>query len=47
VPTLTRIPQFDALRGLPAFETLVAEAEAGRVRALTAFQEAGGDRLLR
>jgi eukaryotic-like serine/threonine-protein kinase len=45
-PTLSRSRQFDALRGHPAFETLLAEAEAGRQRALAAFREAGGERLL-
>jgi eukaryotic-like serine/threonine-protein kinase len=44
--TLTRSPQFDALRGTPEFESLVADAEAGRQRALAAFRNAGGDRLL-
>jgi hypothetical protein len=39
-------PQGDALRGEPAFEALLADAEAGRQRALAAFREAGGDRLL-
>ena len=29
-PTLTGWPQFDALRDLPAFQTMLAEAEAGR-----------------
>jgi hypothetical protein len=45
-PTLMRSPQFDALRGTPEFEALVAEAERGRQRALAAFRDAGGDRLL-
>jgi eukaryotic-like serine/threonine-protein kinase len=44
--TLTRSPQFDALRGTPAFDTLLAESEAGRLRALAAFRDAGGERLL-
>jgi eukaryotic-like serine/threonine-protein kinase len=39
-------PQFDALREVPAFQTLVADAEAGRQSALAAFREAGGERLL-
>jgi hypothetical protein len=43
---LTRSRQFDALRGHPAFQALLAEAEAGRERALAAFREAGGERLL-
>jgi len=45
-PTLTLWPQFDALRDRPAFQALLAEAEAGRDRARTAFRDAGGDRLL-
>lgn len=45
-PTLARSRQFDALRSNPAFQTLLADAEAGRQRALTAFREAGGQRLL-
>jgi tetratricopeptide (TPR) repeat protein len=45
-PTLARAPQFDPLRDLPAFRALVADAEAGRARALEAFREAGGERLL-
>ena len=45
-PTLTLWPQFDALRDVPAFQTLLADAEAGRQRALEAFREAGGDLLL-
>ena len=40
-PTLAGRPQFDALRGDPAFEALLAQAEAGRDRALAAFREAG------
>jgi tetratricopeptide (TPR) repeat protein len=45
-PTLALSPQFDALRDLPAFRTLLADAEAGRLRALAAFREAGGELLL-
>jgi serine/threonine protein kinase/tetratricopeptide (TPR) repeat protein len=46
-PTETlRWPEFDALRDHPVFQTLVADAEAGRHRARAAFREAGGDRLL-
>jgi hypothetical protein len=45
-PTLARSPQFDALRGDPAFTRILAEAEAGRQRAREAFREAGGPRLL-
>jgi tetratricopeptide (TPR) repeat protein len=45
-PTLSGSPHFDALRGDPGFQELLAEAEAGRGRALAAFREAGGERLL-
>jgi len=45
-PTLANSRQFDALRGTPAFQTLLAEADAGRQRALAAFRDAGGERLL-
>jgi len=45
-PTLAQWPQFDPLRGVPAFRVLLAEAEAGREQALAAFRDAGGDRLL-
>ncbi len=45
-PVLKRAPQFDPLRGTPAFESLVADAEARRLRALDAFRAAGGERLL-
>ena len=45
-PALAGRPHFDALRGRPEFETLVADAELGRRRALTAFRDAGGERLL-
>jgi eukaryotic-like serine/threonine-protein kinase len=44
--TLSSRRQFDPLRGTPAFQALLAEAEAGRERALTAFRDAGGERLL-
>jgi hypothetical protein len=43
---LQRWTQFDALRARPEFEALVADAEAGRQRALAAFRDAGGERLL-
>jgi TolB-like protein len=46
VDTLRSRPQFDALREDPEFKALVAAADAGRERALAAFREAGGDRLL-
>jgi serine/threonine protein kinase/tetratricopeptide (TPR) repeat protein len=45
-PTLARAPQFDALRGRPEFTALLAQAEAGRARALDAFRQGGGERLL-
>ena len=45
-PTLAASRQFDPLRHNPEFQALVAEAEAGRQAALTAFREAGGERLL-
>jgi eukaryotic-like serine/threonine-protein kinase len=45
-PTLSRRPQFEALRSEPAFQQLLVDAEAGRQRALTAFRDAGGERLL-
>jgi hypothetical protein len=45
-PTLAGSRQFDALRSLPAFQTLLAEAEAGSRQALAAFREAGGEPLL-
>jgi serine/threonine protein kinase/tetratricopeptide (TPR) repeat protein len=44
--TLTEWPQFDALRDAPAFQALLAAAEAGRERARAAFRDAGGNRLL-
>jgi serine/threonine protein kinase/tetratricopeptide (TPR) repeat protein len=45
-PTLATARQFDPIRRQPAFQSLLADAEAGRQRALAAFREAGGDRLL-
>jgi eukaryotic-like serine/threonine-protein kinase len=45
-PTLSGRPQFDALRSEPAFQAILADAEAGRRQALAAFREAGGNRLL-
>jgi eukaryotic-like serine/threonine-protein kinase len=45
-PTLEAYPQFDALRNDSAFRALLEEAEAGRRRALAAFREAGGERLI-
>jgi hypothetical protein len=46
VQTLTERSQFDALRADPAFRELLDLAEAGRTRALAAFTDAGGARLL-
>ena len=45
-PTLSGSRVFDPLRSDPAFQELLAEAEAGRQQALRAFQESGGERLL-
>ena len=44
--TLARDPGLDPIRGTPAFRAIVAEAEAGRARALADFREAGGEGLL-
>ena len=44
--TLSERPQFDALRTVPSFVALLAEAAAGRDHALAAFRDAGGERLL-
>jgi hypothetical protein len=45
-PTLAFSRHFDALRSDPAFRALQHDADAGRARALAAFREAGGERLL-
>jgi len=45
-PTLAASPQFDALRNEPAFQQVLAEAEAGREQALALFHDGGGERLL-
>jgi eukaryotic-like serine/threonine-protein kinase len=45
-PALAGRPHFDALRGRADFEAILADAEVGRRRALAAFRDAGGDRLL-
>jgi eukaryotic-like serine/threonine-protein kinase len=45
-PTLRERPEFDALRDHPDFQSMLAEADAGRERALSAFRESGGERLL-
>jgi eukaryotic-like serine/threonine-protein kinase len=44
--TLSDRRQFDPLRGDPAFRALLEEADAGRQRALAAFREANGERLI-
>ena len=46
VRTLMHAHAFDRMRETPAFQALLAEAESGRARALAAFREAGGERLL-
>jgi hypothetical protein len=46
VPTLAGSRAFDALQSDPAFQELLAQAEAGRELALAAFRENGGERLL-
>jgi hypothetical protein len=45
-PMLSAWSQFDALRGDAAFKALVATAEAGRQRALTAFRDTADALLL-
>jgi serine/threonine protein kinase/tetratricopeptide (TPR) repeat protein len=45
-PTLSERPQFDALRSEPPFVALLEEAAAGRRRALAAFRDSGGERLI-
>jgi serine/threonine protein kinase/tetratricopeptide (TPR) repeat protein len=45
-PTLAHSRQFDTLRSDPAFQEMLADAEAGRARALASFRDAGGERLL-
>jgi eukaryotic-like serine/threonine-protein kinase len=46
VPTLEHDRRFDALRADSEFRAVFAVAQAGRERALAAFREAGGERLL-
>ena len=45
-PTLAGSRQFDAMRHDPAFQAILAQAEASRREALAAFRDAGGERLL-
>jgi serine/threonine protein kinase/tetratricopeptide (TPR) repeat protein len=45
-PTLAGRSQFDAVRSDSAFRALLEEAEAGRQRALAAYRDAGGERLI-
>jgi hypothetical protein len=44
-PTLSASRSFDPLRSDSRFQAILAEAEVGRQQALTAFREAGGERL--
>jgi hypothetical protein len=44
--TLAERPQFDRLRGDPAFSAVMDAAVAGRERALEAFSQAGGRKLI-
>ncbi len=46
VATLANSRQFDALRSHPEFQSLLAQANVGRARALAAYRDAGGERLL-
>jgi hypothetical protein len=46
VPTLANHQSFDGVRGNRVFQQILADAEAGRERALAAFREADGERLL-
>ena len=46
VTTLEQRPQFDGLRDNDEFKAIVATAASGRARALNAFRDAGGERLL-
>jgi serine/threonine protein kinase/tetratricopeptide (TPR) repeat protein len=45
-PTLARARDFDAVRTRPEFVEVLRRADAGRRAALSAFREAGGERLL-
>jgi hypothetical protein len=44
--TLARLPQFEPIRDTPHFRAILERAQAGRDRALAAFRDAGGERLL-
>jgi len=44
--TLAQASQFEPVRSQPAFQAVQADADAGRRRALAAFREAGGERLV-
>ena len=46
VVTLTNSRQFDGVRDHPEFEKLLAQAKQGRERALRAYRDAGGERML-
>jgi len=46
VPTLSTSSQFDGIRREPDFRAVLAEAKEGRRRALAAFRDAGGERLI-
>jgi hypothetical protein len=45
-PTMAASPAFDVLREDPGFIAVLADAEAGRGKALAAYREAGGEELL-
>jgi hypothetical protein len=45
-PTLSTASAFHPLRSDLRFQTIIASAEAGRLEALDAFLENGGERLL-
>jgi len=44
--TLSKSPHFDGIRNGPAFQEILAKAEAGREQALAAYRDGGGERLL-
>jgi hypothetical protein len=43
---LARSTAFDAVRGTPEFQKILADADAGRAQALEVFRQRGGERLL-